>query len=441
MLVVALPMLLSMSFDTLMTFVDRLFLAKLSPFEMNAALGGGGTQIVMTNLFVGVLSYATAMVAQRLGAKKNGECSQVIVQSMYFALICMPFIFLTIPLGYFLFGLQHLDPLQMEPQKLYFKILIFGSPLVLARSVLANFFTGIGETKIIMKSAFVALLVNIFANYFLIFGYGPFPKLGIAGAAYGTLLGTFSSVAMMALVYFNKKNRRRFGTSKNFGWDGSTMKELCGRGIPCGIEFFLNMFAFQSLLFLFHGMGAVSATAASIMFNWDMVAYVPLMGLEIAATSLVGRYVGAKNAAAARRSCISGLKIGWAYALTIAMLFLLLPGVLVDIFSPDTASDVFNEARPMSIFMLRVALFYIVSEVLLVIFAGALRGAGDTLWVMFTSVCMNWCVTSTLFVSAYIFHLPANYAWCAVVCGYSLWPFVFLWRWKTGRWRRHVLDK
>ncbi|MCF0224733.1 MAG: MATE family efflux transporter [Fibrobacter sp.] len=433
-------MLLSMSFDTLMTFVDRLFLAKLSPFEMNAALGGGGTQIVMTNLFVGVLSYATAMVAQRLGAKKNIECSQVTVQSMYFALICMPLIFLTIPLGYFLFDLQHLDPQQMEPQKLYFKILIFGSPLVLARSVLANFFTGIGETKIIMKSAFVALLVNVVANYLLIFGHGPFPKLGIAGAAYGTLLGTFASVAMMAVVYFSKRNRHRFGTACNFGWDSATMKELCVRGIPCGIEFFLNMFAFQSLLFLFHGLGAVSATAASVMFNWDMVAYVPLMGLEIAATSLVGRYVGAKNAAAARRSCLSGLKIGWAYSALIAVLFVLLPGVLVDIFSPDVVSDVFNEARPMSMLMLRVALFYIISEVLLVIFAGALRGAGDTMWVMFTSVCMNWFVTTTLYISAYLIHLPAQYAWCVLVVSYTLWPFVFLWRWKSGKWRRHVLE-
>lgn len=440
-LIVAVPMLLSMSFDTLMTFVDRLFLSKLGPCEMNAALGGGGTQIVMINLFSGVISYVTAMVAQRMGAGKNGDCAKVFIQSIYFALICMPLVFATIPVGYWMFGLQDLVPEQMEPQKLYFKILIFGSFLMLARNALANFFSGIGETKIIMQAAFAAMVVNVVANYFLIFGYGPFPQLGVAGAAYGTLLGTFVSVVMLACKYFQKTYRVRFATGSTFGWDLPIMKELCRKGIPCGIEFFLNMLAFQCLLFLFHGLGPISATAASVMFNWDMVAYVPLMGLEVASTSLVGRYVGAKDGAAAKRSTYSGLHIGWMYSIVIAVLFLLLPEVLVDIFSPDEASAIFSEARPMSLFMLRVAVFYIMAEVLLVIYAGALRGAGDTFWVMVTSAIMNWFVTGSLYVAAYIFDLPAHYAWVWVVAGYTIWPFVFLARWKSGKWRRHVMDK
>lgn len=445
-LAVALPMLLSMSFDTFMTFIDRLFLSKLGPCEMNAALGGGGTQIVMMNLFVGVVSYSTAMVAQRLGAKKHWDCSKVFVQSLYFSLLCMPLVIATIPLGYFMFDLQHLVPEQMEAQKLYFRILIFGSGLMLVRNALANFFSGIGEANIVMKSAFVAMVVNIVANYFLIFGKGPFPELGVAGAAYGTLLGALVSVIMLLAVYFSKRNRERFGTVSDFHFNMPIMKELLRRGIPCGIEFFLNMFAFQSLLFLFHGLGAVSATAASVMFNWDMVAYVPLMGLEVASTSLVGRYVGAKQGAAAKRSTFSGLKLGWCYSLIIGVLFVFMPGVLTDIFKPDAATAtadaiaIFEAARPMSIFMLRVAVAYIFVEVLLVIYAGALRGAGDTVWVMFASAIMNWSVTGALFVTAYVFHAPAQYAWISVVALYGTAPLFFWWRWKRGKWRRHVLD-
>lgn len=444
-LVVALPMLLSMSFDTLMTFIDRLFLSKLGPCEMNAALGGGGTQIVMINLFSGVVSYATAMVAQRLGAKRHDECSKVLVQTLYFSLFSMPLVFATIPLGYTLFDMQHLVPEQMEPQKLYFKILIFGSFLMLARNSLANFFSGIGEAKIVMKAAFAAMVVNIVANYFLIFGMGPFPKLGVAGAAYGTLLGTLVSVIMLLAVYFSKRNRERFGTASDFRLNIPIMKELLRRGLPCGVEFFLNMFAFQSLLFLFHGLGAVSATAASVMFNWDMVAYVPLMGLEVASTSLVGRFVGARQAAAAKRSTFSGLKIGWGYSFIIGLLFIFLPGVLTDIFRPDAAASaealaIFEAARPMSIFMLRIAIIYIFVEVLLVIYAGALRGAGDTVWVMFASAIMNWTVTLSLYIAAYVFHAPAHHAWIAVVALYGSAPLFFWWRWKSGKWRKHVLE-
>lgn len=440
-LVVALPMLLSMSFDTLMTFVDRLFLAKLGPCEMNAALGGGGTQIVMLNFFSGVISYATAMVAQRLGAGKSNDCSKVLVQTLYFSVFCIPLLIATIPIGYWMFGLQNLVPEQMEPQKLYFKILMLGGVLMLVRNALANFFSGIGEAQIVMKAAFVAMLVNVVANYFLIFGVGPFPKCGVAGAAYGTLLGTFVAIVMLAVVYLNRRNRERFGTSKNHSIDVPLMKELFRKGVPCGVEFFLNMLAFQSLLFLFHGLGAVSATAASIMFNWDMVAYVPLMGLEVASTSLVGRFVGAKNAAAAKRSTYSGLKIGWGYSLVIGLLFIFLPEVLVNIFSPDETNAIFESARPISIFMLRVAVAYIFVEVLLVIYAGALRGAGDTVWVMFASAIMNWSVTGALFVTAYVFHAPAQYAWISVVALYGSAPLFFWWRWRSGKWRKHVLER
>jgi MATE family multidrug resistance protein len=207
------------------------------------------------------------------------------------------------------------------------------------------------------------------------------------------------------------------------------------------------MSAFQLMILMFHALGPDAATASSVMFNWDMVAYVPLMGLEVASTSLVGRYVGARDAAAATRSTYSGLKLGWGYSLLMGVFFVFLPGVLTDIFRPDMAEAsaeaiaIFDAARPMSIFMLRIATFYIFVEVLLVVYAGALRGAGDTVWVMFTCAIMNWCVSGALYVAAYIFHLPAHYAWIAVVAVYSTAPVIFWWRWKSGKWRKHVMDK
>ena len=113
-LVVALPMLLSMSFDTFMTFIDRLFLSKLGPAEMNAALGAGAVQLALTMFFTGAISYTTAMVAQRLGAKKHGDCSRVFMQSVYLSLLSVPLLYLTIPLGHFAFSMENLAADQLE---------------------------------------------------------------------------------------------------------------------------------------------------------------------------------------------------------------------------------------------------------------------------------------------------------------------------------------
>ena len=174
-LVVALPMLLSMSFDTFMTFIDRLFLSKLGPAEMNAALGAGAVQLALTMFFTGAISYTTAMVAQRLGGKKRWDCARVFMQSVYLSLISVPLLYLTIPLGHFAFGLEHLPADQLEYQKTYFNILMFGGVINLLRNAAPCFFSGIGETKVVMKAAFVGMIVNVACNFVLIYGYGPIP--------------------------------------------------------------------------------------------------------------------------------------------------------------------------------------------------------------------------------------------------------------------------
>ena len=445
-LVVALPMLLSMSFDTLMTFIDRLFLSKLGPAEMNAALGAGAVQLALTMFFTGMISYTTAMVAQRLGGKRRWDCARTFMQALYVSLMCVPLLYLTIPLGHVAFGMEHLPADQLQYQKTYFNILMFGGVINLVRNVAPCFFSGIGETKIVMKAAFVGMLVNVACNFVLIYGMGPIPALGVAGAAYGTLIGNLVSTVILFAKFFGKSCHRRFRTRYAFAFSWPLTRELLKKGIPSGVEMFLNMSAFQLLILMFHALGPESATASSVMFNWDMVAYVPLMGLEVASTSLVGRYVGAKDGAAASRSTYSGLKLGWGYSLLIGIFFIFLPGILTDIFKPDVAEAsaeaiaIFESARPMSIFMLRIATFYIFVEVLLVIYAGALRGAGDTLWVMFACAIMNWCVAGSLYLVAYVFGLPAHLAWIAVVAVYSTAPVLFWLRWKNGKWRRHILD-
>jgi len=446
-LVVALPMLLSMSFDTFMTFIDRLFLSKLGPAEMNAALGAGAVQLALTTFFTGAISYTTAMVAQRLGAKRQGDCAKVFMQALYVSIVAVPLLYLTIPIGHWVFGLEHLSADQLEYQKTYFNILMFGGAITLVRNVAPCFFSGIGETKIVMQAAFVGMIVNVACNFLLIFGCGPIPALGVAGAAYGTLIGNLVSTVILFVKFWGRSCNARFSTRHSFAFSGALTRELLQKGIPSGVEMFLNMSAFQMLILMFHALGSESATASSVMFNWDMVAYVPLMGLEVASTSLVGRYVGARDGAAASRSTYSGLKLGWGYSLVMGIFFVFLPGVLTDIFRPDMAEAssgaiaIFDAARPMSIFMLRIATFYIFVEVLLVIYAGALRGAGDTLWVMFASAIMNWCVAGALYVAAYVYHLPAHYAWIAVVAVYSTAPIIFWRRWKSGKWRKCVMEK
>ena len=136
---------------------------------MNAALGAGAVQLALTMFFTGAISYTTAMVAQRLGAKKRWDCPRVFMQAVYLSLVCVPLLYLTIPLGHFAFGLEHLPADQLEYQKTYFNILMFGGVITLVRNAAPCFFSGIGETKIVMQAAFVGMIINVACNFVLIF--------------------------------------------------------------------------------------------------------------------------------------------------------------------------------------------------------------------------------------------------------------------------------
>lgn len=435
-LIIALPMLLSMSFDTLMTFADRLFLSKLSPELMNAALAGGSAQIVVMTFFNGVISYATAQVAQNYGARQFLNCSRAAFQAMLIALVSSPLVLLLSPFVYWMFETSGVKGEQLSAQILYFDTLLYGAIFVLFRQVFSSFFSGIGRTRIIMIAAFIGMLVNIFFNYFLIFGVGPFPKLGILGAAYGTILGNAATVLILVGKFFGKACREKFGLF--FSFHRKLFLELLRRGSASGAEMFLCMLAFQTLILLFHGMDSRSATAATIMFNWDMVAYVPLLGLEVASTSLSGRYIGARDSAAVRRAVRSAMIVGVGFSIVVAILFIGIPHILVDMFSPQGEDALFLSARPHAISMLRIASLYVLVETGLVVFAGALRGAGDTFWVMVSMVLLNWLTVLILWIFRSFFHFGVVGCWISVVIAFSLFPLALLFRWKSGKWRHLI---
>lgn len=432
---IALPMILSMSFDTLMTFVDRLFLSRLGPEFMNAALAGGSAQLMIMTFFTGLISYVTALVAQNLGSGKPDNCAPVLTQAFIFSIFSYPLILLLRPLVYALFNLSGIDSLQLTPQIAYFDILIYGGIITLFRHSLSCFFSGIGETRIVMKASFVGMIVNVGLNYFLIFGKAGFPPLGIQGAAVGTIAGGFVSFLILLIQYLRLDTHKRFNTRSVFSWKirFRVMDILIRKGSFSGAEMLLNMLAFQCMILLFHGQGLTVATAATIMFNWDMVSYVPLLGLEVAVTSLVGRYAGANDRYSANRSTRSAVRLGWIFSIFVLFAFLIFPGVLTDVFQASTPGTIFEEARPLAIFMIRLAAVYVMIEAIMVVFAGALRGVGDTFWVMGAMALLHWFSVLALWVCLYVLELGPRIGWGLMV-GISLfYPLILFLRWHSGK--------
>lgn len=436
MMAIALPMVVSSACDTVMIFTDRLFLSRLNPELMNAAMGGGLTSFMMMSFFLGLIGYSTALVAQYFGAGKKNKSAVVVTQAMVIALVAYPVILLCRPLAFLLFNNSGISSAQMASQTIYFNILLSAVIFSLFRCVFSSFFSGIGKTKIVMKASLFAMFMNVFLNYILIYGKLGLPALGIRGAAYGTILGSISGLAILMWGYFKKENRDEYHIRQSFCFDKETMGKLLRFGYPAGAEMFFNILAFNIMVMIFYSCGPVAATAATIVFNWDMVSFIPLIGVEIGVTSLVGRYMGAQNPQIAERSVLSGIKMGVVYSSIILVLFLGFPEILVNFFKPDQATEIFEQARPLAVFMVRWACLYVLIEAVIVALTGALRGAGDSFWAMALSVGLHWSLVPILYVLLKVFGFSVKVGWIVLIATFFVFSFFIYLRYKSGNWKK-----
>lgn len=441
MLIISVPMVVSQACHTAMTFTDRWFMGRIGPEQMNAAMGGGLASFMSATFFLGLTGYTTALVAQYLGAGKKERCAVALSQALIIALVAYPLILLAGRVIIRLFDAANLPPEQLGPQKEYFGILIYGSVIMLLHSCLASFFSGIGRTRVVMLAALGAMVVNIGANWVLIFGKLGFPQLGITGAAYGTLIGGAFGLALLACTYFTKANRAEFDVVGSLRLCGDTMRKLLKYGYPAGLEMFLNMLAFLSLVTLFQSHSLQTATAITIVFNWDMVSFVPLLGIQIGVMSLVGRYMGAGEPEIAHQATMSGLKAGCAYSSVVLILFVFFPTAMVGMFRPDTPNEVFASAFESAVFMIRFAALYVLIEAAVVVFSGALRGAGDTFWAMCFSVSIHWLMFGALLVVLRVLKLDPKIAWVVMVLSFLCASVILFLRYRGGKWKqRRVLS-
>jgi len=436
MLAIALPMVISTACDGVMTFTDRLFLARLSSEEMNAAMSGGVMLQALTFFFVGLTGYSTALVAQYLGSGQKHLSSVASFQAIIVVLCASPFILLCSPLAVFFSKLMHIPEGQMGFQIIYFNVLLYGVPVSLLRTCLSSYFSGIGKTKIVMFANLIAMVVNVGLDYILIFGKFGFPQMGIKGAAVATVLGGVCGLAMLFASYFGKTNRTAFSVMKSFRFDKKIMKNYLYYGYPAGLELFLNFFAFSFCIFVFHSQGSHIATATTIMFNWDMVSYIPLLGVEIAVTSLAGRYMGAGEPETVSKVMSSGVKTGILYSFVILLLFVFCSDYLVNVFHPDTYSAIFEQAKPIANSMIRVASFYVLAEAIMVALIGALRGAGDTHFTMIASVALHWTFAPVLFVLLNFMGVSALNGWIVLILLYLVFCYIMFLRYKSGKWKK-----
>jgi len=442
---IAWPLIISSGTFAVLNFCDRLFLSWYGEAEFRASLPSGILFFTLVCGFMALAGFANTFVAQFWGTGDKEGCACATAQGIFFSLLSIPLIIALVPVGLWFLRISGHGAEVLALEEEYFKILIWGGGGMVLSAALSSFFSGRGKTFVVLSCNIIANSLNVFLNYLLIFGKWGFPEMGIAGAGWATVIGSWASPLIFALLYFSKPVNREFGTIRNLRYNHWLFKRMIRFGLPSGIHWFLDVAAFTIFVMLVGRMGAVAHIASNIALSINLIAFMPMIGMGMAASILVGQYLGRNQPAYAGRMGWLALKIGIAYILAIGATFLLFPAFYINVFESDSVGGMvpFDELfRTVRILLAMLALWG-VADAAAIILSGALKGAGDTHFVMYFQSAVAWgfLVLGQL-VLVLVLKCDLYISWVWTLLYIIILGIGFALRFRSGRWESiDLLDR
>jgi len=378
------------------------------------------------------VAYTSTLVAHRYGAARFDECPGVVMQGAWISVAAYPLVLLVGRFAVNAFAWAGHTPEQIALESAYFRIMILASIIGLLRAAFSSFFAGIGRTKAIMLGNAISLIVNIVANYALIFGKWGFPALGIVGAALGTVLASAVMLLIMAGAFFMHVRQQPFCGKPLLRLNLRVCGQLIRYGFPSGLGGFASTGGFTLIVLMLHAMGEHVAAAVTMFYNWELLSFFPLLGIQVAVSTLVGQNMGAHSVRGARQSVRSGLTLVILYSSLITILFVAIPRTLLGIFGPGATSTIIDLAVP----MMRFGAIYLMFDGMSLIVSGALRGAGDTLWTMIIGIVFHLIMVTVTALAIHVFHASPLNVWKALCLSVFTGVIAYFARYWQGHWQK-----
>lgn len=472
-LVIAIPMVISSGMQSLMHVFDRIFLTWYSQDAVAASLPAGMLYWTCFAFPFGIISYTNAMVAQYDGAKRPAQASKCVWQAIYLAIGCGLIITLPALCSEWLFRMIGHEPRIQKLETVYFSWICIGAVPALLSGALSCFFSGRGQTRLVLAVNAISTILDIFLDYAMIFGMGPIPELGMAGAAISTNLGSVFAVICYVFLLMRPDATVTYSFWKNWRFDSILMKDVCKFGGASGLQMFLDVAGFAVFMMIIGMMKGGGLAATNIAFNLNTLAFIPVIGVGIAVSTLVGQRIGEKRPEIAEKSARKGFVVAGGFMLVCGLGYVLAPEILLapyeygansraeqksadktnddipidDVLNATLGADelpkgvTFAEVKAAVIMLLRFVAIYSFFDAMAIVFGSAIRAAGDTVFSMKITCACAWglLVLPTWLTWRYLGGTNDNallfwsWVWCSVyVVALGL---IFFARFQGGRWK------
>lgn len=389
-LTLAAPLVISQSFMTVQVFLDTVLLAWHDPQEMAASFPAVMWFWLPFGLLQVTAGYVSTFVAQYTGAGRPERVGPAVWQGIHFGVAAGLAFLLMLPAAPSLIALAGHSLELQRLEAIYLRCLCFAALPMLIMAAVNGFFSGRGQTWTVLGIEAAGTTVNVAFALVLIFGRAGFPELGIAGAGWATVAGSWASALLAVALLLQPRYRQAYNTLRGWRLEPALFQRLMKYGGPAGAQVFLDVLVFHVFVQLVGRLGEAATGATTLTVRLNMVAFLPMMGMGQAVSILVGQRLGADRPDLAERSAYTGLKWVFAYMTTVAVVYLLFPRQLVSVFESDRDPEKFRAVAAMVPGLLACVAMYSLADAVNVTFAFALRGAGDTRFVSLLTFALAW---------------------------------------------------
>ncbi|MEP7167946.1 MAG: MATE family efflux transporter [Bacteroidota bacterium] len=429
-IILAVPMILEMAMESLFAVVDIFFVSKVS---VNAVAVVGLTESTLTIVYSlgwGLAMGATAMIARRVGEKNNAAAAIAAVQAIYIALFISALISIT---GLFfsenLLRFMGAAPDVIQQGKGFTKIMLSSNFVIMLLFLINGIFRGAGNAALAMRSLWLANIINIILDPLFIFGIGPFPELGVEGAAVATTIGRATGVLYQLYHLFKGKGIIKIHAD-NWKVDWTIIKNLVNVSAGGTGQFIIASASWIFLMRIMAHFGSMALAGYTIAIRVIVFTILPAWGMANAAATMVGQNLGAKQPERAEKAVWRAGFFNMIFMLTVMIIFLLFSRPIVSFFT-DVPEVIQNATTCLNI----ISVGYIFFSYGMII-AQSFNGAGDTRTPTILNFFAFWCIQIPL---AYLLSITFSFGpeglFTSIVIAEILLTIAGLVIFRRGKWK------
>ncbi|MBK7864464.1 MAG: MATE family efflux transporter [Archangiaceae bacterium] len=424
------PIIVSRSTQTVIGVSDAVLVADLGSAAVAATSAGAFNTFALLMFPMGVMfivsSFASQLYGQRdlAGARRYGFYGLVIALATQ--VLCMGVAATVVPL---LLGELSYEPDVRQLMTVYLQVRLMCGGAAMGIEALANYYGGVGNTRLPMFASLLAMVLNVVLNIALIKGLGPIPAMGVTGSALASTLATWVAFLWLFWVFWREDPKL-----PRIEW--KELKRMLRFGMPSGFNWFFEFLAFNIFInVVVAGLGTVALAGLMSVFQINSVSFMPAFGLASAGAILVGQSIGANDKDAVPR--IVRLTLRWTllWQGAVGVSYLLIPRLLMKPFAQGEAHDA-AALVDVGARMLMLSAAWQLFDATCNTVAEALRAAGDTAFTLKARLVLAWGV---FFPGSWVtVRMLGGTDVHAVlwVVGYLALLAAVLWlRFRSGKWR------